>query len=449
VVETQLEEVAENRVRMRVEVPQADVQHAVEHAASDLAQAVKIPGFRKGRVPMPVLISRIGKDRVYREAVDSHISGWFWNAVARNRVRPIEQPQYGYDLPTSADEAFAFTAEFAVEPRPELPDWRELEVPYPDPELPAGLVEHELDVLRSTVAELAPVEGRPAQEGDTLVVDLVNTAGESQRDYVVELGQGRLVEELEQGLLGMSAGETKQIEFERADEQSVTVDVTVKEVKEKVLPPLDDDLARAASEFDTLDELRNDIESRLREQLEDEAETAFRAAVVDELVTAANVTPSGPLVEARTESLLRQLAGSVERRGISFETYLTMTGTDPRELVERLRAEAGHSVARELVLEAAAEQLGISVADEEVDALIREQAEAAGEDADETLQSFRESAGYERLREDLRLRNTLDRLASDVKRIPVELAEAREAIWTPEKEKPATETKIWTPGSKE
>jgi trigger factor len=448
-METQVEELAENRVRMRVEVPQAEVEHAVEHAASDLAQSVKIPGFRKGKVPMPVLISRIGKERVYREAVDSHISGWFWNAAARNRVRPVEQPQYGYDLPESTSEGFAFTAEFSVEPKPDVPDWRELEVPYVEPEIPDGLVEDELDVLRSTVAELAPVDGRSAQEGDTLVVDLVNTVGESQRDYVVELGQGRLVDELEQGLLGMSVGETKQIEFERADEQPVTVDVAVKEIKEKVLPPLDDNLARAASEFDTLAELRADIESRLREQLEEEAETGFRAAVVDELVKAANVTPSGPLVEARTESLLRQLAASVERGGVAFETYLRLSGTDPRELVERLRTTAGHSVARELVLEAAAEKLDVSVSDDEVDALIREQAEAAGEDADEALRTFREGPAYERLREDLRLRNTLDRLASDVKRIPIEVAEAREAIWTPEKEKPATETKIWTPGSKE
>src|ERR671932_162692 len=310
--------------------------------------------------------------------------------LADNRVRMrVEVPEYGYDLPSSADETFAFTATFAVEPKPELPDWTTLEVPHADPEIPDGLVEHELDVLRSTVAQLTPVEGRPAQEGDTLVVDLVNTAGESQRDYVVELGQGRLVDELEQGLLGMSVGETKEIEFERVDDQTVTVDVTVKEIKEKVLPPLDDDLARAASEFDTLAELRADVESRLREQLEDESETVFRAAVVDELVKSSNVNPSGPLVEARTESLLRQLAASVERRGVSFDTYLAMTGTDPKEVVERLGAEARHSVARELVLEAAAEKLGVTVGDEEVDALVRDQAEAAGEDPEETLRAFR------------------------------------------------------------
>ena len=141
-------------------------------------------------------------------------------------------------------------------------------------------------MLRSSVAELAPVEGRGAQAGDTVVVDLISPGGETQRDYVVELGAGRLVEEIEQGVLGMAAGETKEIGFELADESTSAVEVTVKEIKEKVLPPLDDELARTASEFDTLDELRADIEQRLKEQLEAEVEAAFRAAVVDALVQA-------------------------------------------------------------------------------------------------------------------------------------------------------------------
>jgi trigger factor len=444
-MQTTVEELPENRVRLRVEVPEDDVKHAVEHAASDLAGQVKIPGFRKGKVPMEVLLARVGKERLYREAVESHISGWFWNAAARSRLRPIEQPRYGYDLPTTDEQGFAFTAEFAVQPRPALPDWTRLEVPAIDATLPEGLVDHELDVLRSTVAELRPVEGRPAKEGDTAVVDLVNAGGESQRDYVIEIGENRVVEEIEDALVGMSAGETRQVEFEAADEASATVDVTIKELKEKVLPPLDDDLARAASEFDTLEELRADIERRLQEQLEDEAEAAFRAAVVDRLVETAGVDASGPLVESRTRELLNGLVRSVERRGLSFENYLALTGADPDELVERLRAEARQSVGRELVLEAAADKLGIEVGDEEIRTLVREQAEAAGDDPDETAEQVFASGVSERLREDLRLRTALDRIASEVKKVTRE----RDAIWTPDKEKPETPSKLWTPGSKE
>src|ERR671933_168711 len=228
-METQVEELADNRVRLQVEVKPGDVRHAVEHAASDLAESLKIPGFRKGKVPMPVLVARVGRDRLYAEAVESHIGGWFRAAAARSRIRPVDQPEYGYDPPASADESFRFTATVALPPKPELPDWRELEVPYAEPEVPAELVDQQLETLRSVVAELVPVEDRPVAEGDTLVVDLVGAGGEAQRDYVVELGQGRLLEELEAGLVGMSIGETKTIEAELATGETATIEATVKE----------------------------------------------------------------------------------------------------------------------------------------------------------------------------------------------------------------------------
>jgi trigger factor len=446
-VQAQIEELPENRVRLTVQVPSHDVHHAVEHAASDLAQTAKIPGFRKGKVPRQVLLQKVGRERLMTEAIESHIGGWFWNAAARTRMRPIAQPEYEFELPASDSADWEFRATFPVPEKPVLPDWTALEVGSVEPEVPEELVQSELDALRATVAELVPVEGRPVGPEDTVVVDLVSTNGETRRDYVVELGRGAVVDEVEQGVVGMSADETKEIEFELVDDSRQTVSVTVKEIKEKVLPELDDELARSASEFETLAELRADIESRLRGQIGDEVEAQFRADVVDALVAASKVDAAGPLVEARTRELLRGLARQVEARGIPLETYLAMTGQQPEQLVNRLRDEALRSVSRELVLDAAADKLGIEVPDEEVEALVREQAEAVGDDADETLLRLRETGRFETLRDDLRLRNTLDRVAAEVKRIPKELAEAREAIWTPDKEKRPTETKLWTPGS--
>src|SRR5213595_1811963 len=408
-VQSQVEELPENRVRLTVQVPSHDVHHAVEHAASDLAASVKVPGFRKGKVPRQVLLKRVGKERLMTEAVESHITGWFWNAAAQSRLRPVEQPEYDFQLPASEDQDWQFTATVAVQAKPELADWTQLEVGAREAEVPEELVQHELDALRATVAELVPVEGRPVGPEDTVVVDLV-AEDETRRDYVVDLGRGAVVEEVEQGLVGMSAGGTKEMSFELADGSAQSLTATVKEIKEKVLPPLDDELARAATEFETLAELRADIESRLREQIEDEAESQFRADVADALVAASRVDASGPLVEARTRELLRGLARQVESRGLQLETYLSMTGQSPDQLVERLRDEATRSVARELVLEAAAEQLGIEVSDEEIETLVREQAEAFGDDPDESLQKLRESGRMESLRDDLRLRHALDRI---------------------------------------
>jgi len=446
-VQTEVEELPENRVRLTVQVPSHDVHHAVEHAATDLAASVKIPGFRKGKVPRQVLLQRVGKDRLTAEAIDSHITGWFWNAAARSRLRPVAQPEYDFELPASEDQDWQFTATVAVQAKPEIADWTTLEVGATEPEVPQELVERELDALRATVAELVPVEGRPVGPEDTVIVDLVSPNGETRRDYVVELGRGAVVEEIEQGIPGLSAGETKEIPFELGDGSAQSVTVTVKEIKEKVLPEADDDLAKAATEFETIAELREDIESRLLGQIEEEIDAQFRADVADALVDASKVDASGPLVEARTRELLRGLAQQVEARGVQLDTYLTMTGQSPDELLARLHDEATRSVARELVLEAAAEKLEIVVPDEEIEALVREQAEEVGDDPDDALLRLRESGRIETLRDDIRLRNALDRVASEVKRIPRELAAARDALWTPEKEKQPTDAKLWTPGS--
>jgi trigger factor len=445
-MQAQLEELGDTKVRLTVEVSSHDVKHAVEHAASDLAGSVKIPGFRKGRVPMPVLLSHVGKERLYAEAVESHIGGWFWGAAAQARVRPVEQPEYDYELPASEDEPWTFAATFAVQPKPELPDWRELEVPAAEPELPQELVDQALQELQSTAADLAPAD-RPAQPGDVLVLDLV-MPDDARRDYAVELGAGRLAPELDAALVGVTPGAQTSVELPVSETETDAVEVTIKEVHEQVLPPLDDELAKKVSEFDTLEELRSDIERTLREQLEAELDAQFRAVAVDKLVEASNVDASGPLVESRTRELLNGLVRSVERRGVSIDSYLSLTGRTPEQLIEALRAEARQSVARELVLEAVADKAQITVTDEEVDALVREQS-TNGDDVDEALTQLRETGNYEQLREDLRLRAALDRLAGEVKRIPLELAVARESIWTPEKEKPTTAAKLWTPGSKE
>jgi trigger factor len=449
VMATQVEELADNKVRLTVEVPQADLRHAVEHATHDLAESVKVPGFRKGKVPPQVLQARIGRERIFTEAVESHIGGWFLTAAATTRIRPVAAPEYDYDLPSSEEDEFRFTATVAVQPKPEPADWTELEVPYAEPDVAAELVDQELEALRESVAELAPVEGRAAGTGDVLVIDALDENAEGQRDLVVELGSGRLVEELERALIGASAGETKEVEFEAADGSTSKATVEVKEVKEKILAPLDDELARSASEFDTLEELRADIDRRIREVLEEEAETQFRAAAVDALVEASNVQVGGPLVEARTRELLNGLGRSLESRGISAEAYFQLSGQTAEELVQRMGAEAALSVARELVLEAVADQLGIEVSDAEIEELIREQAELSGDDPDDTVRQVFESGREEVLRADLRLRKALDRVAAEAKRVPADVARAREEIWTPDKETSPTETKLWTPGSKE
>jgi trigger factor len=446
-VKTRVEELPESRVRLDVEVPEADVQHAFEHAASDMAESLRLPGFRKGKAPVPVVVARVGREAVWQEALRGHLDSWFWSAAETSGIRPVASPEVEFeDLPDDGG-TFKFSATVSVLPKPEVGDWTSLEVPFAEAEVPSELVDQELERIRETVAELAPVEARAIAEGDTVVLDIIGEGVPPQRDYVTEVGADRLVNEIDDALPGMKKGDTKTVEIAGVD-SPLPVEVTVKEVKEKVLPELDDDLARSASEFDSLEELRAEIESRLLEQLTEELEIRFREAAVDALVSASDVETVEPLVERRTAELWSGIARSLEARGISTETYLTMTGQSAEEVVARLRAEAEQSLARELVLDAAADQLEVEVSDEEIDELIKSQSEE-GDDVEESTRLLRENGGYERIRADLRLKKALDEIVAGVKRIPVELAAARDKLWTPEKEKEGTKMNIWTPGSEE
>ena len=446
-VKTKVEELPESRVRLDVEVPEEDVAHAFEHAATDMAESLRLPGFRKGKAPVPVVVARVGREAVWQEALRGHLDSWFWSAAETSGIRPVASPEVEFDGLPDDGGTFKFSATVAVMPKPEVADWTALEVPFAEAEVPAEAVNAELDRLRDTVAELAPVENRAVREGDTVVLDILGEGVPPQRDYVTEVGADRLVNEIDDALPGMERGATKSVDIQGAEGQ-LPVEVTVKEIKEKVLPEADDELARSASEFETLEELRAEIESRLLEQLTEELEIRFREAAVDELVNASEVETAEPLVERRTAELWSGIASSLQMRGISTETYLTMTGQSADEVVARLRAEAEQSLARELVLDAAASKLGVEVPDQEIDELIESQSEE-GDDIEESKRLLQENGGYERIRADLRLKKALDEIVAGVKRIPVELAAARDKLWTPEKEKEGTKMNIWTPGSEE
>jgi trigger factor len=446
-VKTKVEELPESRVRLDVEVPEEDVAHAFEHAASDMAESLRLPGFRKGKAPVPVVVARVGRDAVWQEALRGHLDSWFWSAAETSGIRPVASPEVEFDGLPDDGGTFRFRATVAVMPKPEVADWTTLEVPFAEAEVPAEAVDAELDRLRDAVAELAPVEDRAVREGDTVVLDILGEGVPPQRDYVTEVGADRLVNEIDDALPGMERGATKRVDIQGAEGQ-LPVDVTVKEIKEKVLPEADDELARSASEFETLEELRAEIESRLLEQLTEELEIRFREAAVDALVNASEVETVEPLVERRTAELWSGIARSLQMRGISTETYLTMTGQSADDVVGRLRAEAEQSLARELVLDAAASKLGVEVPDQEIDDLIESQSEE-GDDIEESRRLLQENGGYERIRADLRLKRALDEIVAGVKRIPVELAAARDKLWTPEKEKEGTKMNIWTPGSEE
>jgi trigger factor len=446
-MEAQLEQLGGDRVRLTVEVPASEVHHAVEHATHDLADRVKVPGFRAGKVPREVLLQRIGRQRLLSEAVETHISSWFWSAARTNRLRPTQQPDYDYELPTASDESWQFKAEFPVQPPVVPADWTTLEVPKLDVEVNDSdeVVQAQLTQLQGVAATLSAVEDRPARPGDVAVVDIFSDEGTGQRDYVLELGAARLADEIEERIRGLLVGDTDQVPWQGRDGVEHNVAVTLKELYEKVLPPLDDSLAAEVSEFDTLDQLRADIVERIRKLLEREVENQFRVTAVDELLRASKVEPASLVVEMRTRDLLNAFVRQLEARGVDPVGYLRAAGVSGAELEQRFREEAAQSIGRELLLEAVADKLAIDVTDDEIRADLKEDGES-----EEDIEEFFTAGGADRVRPDLRLKKAVDRIAAEVKPISQELANARESIWTPGKEEGvATEKKLWTPGDKE
>ena len=277
--------------------------------------------------------------------------------------------------------------------------------------------------------------------------------GGTATDYLLELGSGQLIDGFEEQLKGASAGETRQVEVtfpadyqaEQLAGQDAVFKVEVKEVREKVLPELDDDFAAEASEFDTLEELRADIRERLSKVMDERVEQDFRVAAVDAAAETATVELPDDLATARAAERWERVERQLAARGMSPDAYLQMQGKTREEILEESRPDAERELKREAVLAAIAEAEEIDASEEEMLEALAHPAEHERTTPEKLLKRLRESGRDAMVREDIRFRKAIDLVAESAKPIPVEQAEAREKIWTPEKEREAAGN-LWTPG---
>jgi trigger factor len=461
-MEPTVSELPGSRVRVEVEVPAEDVKRAVDRAARTLAREMRMPGFRKGKAPPSLVIQRVGFAAVLEEAIREALPEWYERALLGSGIAPVGDPSVEVvETPETEDEPLAFKFEIGVRPEAELGEYKGLEVGKAEVEPPADLVDREIERIRESFARLEPVE-RAAADGDVLLVDFEGLLdgkafeGGKASDYLLELGGGQLIEGFEEQLGGVEAEETRKVEVtfpedyqaeSLAGEDAVFI-VEVKEVREKVLPELDDEFASEASEFDTLGELREDIAKRLAEVVGQRAEQDFRIAAIDAAAAEAKVEIPGELATARAterwERVERQLAG----RGMSPDSYLQMQGKTREEMIEESRPDAEAELKREAVLAAIADAEEIEASEEELLEALEHPAEHERTSAAKLLERLRKSGRDAMIRDDVRFRKAIDLVAEAAKPIPQEQAEAREQIWTPEKERKETGS-LWTPGDDE
>ena len=463
-VKTTVTELPESRVRVEAEVAPTEVKRSLERAARNLGRDLKMPGFRKGKVPPPVVIQRVGRDAVLDEAVRTALGRWYMDAVDDAGIHPVGDPDVDLgDLPGEG-QPLTFSFEIGVRPTAELGQYKGVEAGRRDPSADEEAVDAEIETLRERMARVETVE-EPAGDGHFVVMDYRGTvdgepfAGGENRDQMIELGSGRLVPGFEDQLRGATAGEERAVtisfpgDYGAEDLAGKTAEfaVTINEVKRKELPELDDEFAIEAGGFDSLDELREDITAKLREAEERKAEAEYREAVLDAVVAGATVTIPEALVAARAHELWDRMLHSLSHQGISKDTYLQISGKSEDEIIAEARPDAEQALRREAVIAAVVEAEGIEPSDGDVLDALQPSAAREGTTPENLFKRLEKAGRLDELRDDLVQRQAIDFLVEHGKPIPIEQAQAREKLWTPEKDEAAGGEqgagKLWTPGS--
>jgi trigger factor len=458
-VKTSVTELPESRVRVEAEVPAEEVERRVQEAARQLGRQMRVPGFRKGKVPPPVVIRRLGREAVLDEALRASLGGWYVDAIDEAGITPVGDPDLDVgDLPGEG-QPLAFSIEIGVRPKAELGQYKGLEVGRREPQVDDAQVDERVEQLRDQFATLDTVE-RAAEKGDHVVIDYLGKVGGvpfeggEGRDQLLELGSGRLVPGFEDQLIGAAPGETRTVTVVFPEDypgelggKEAEFEVTLKEVKAKRLPELNDEFA-ADQGFDTLDELREDIKSRLSEADAHAIEHEFEEAVVEAAVNEARVDIPENLIHARAHELLHDTFSSLGRRGINKDMYLRIVGKDEETLAQEAEPEAEKALRREAVLSAIVEAERIEPSDEDVRQVLEPTAEREGTTTDKLLQRLKDGNRLDRLREEVAARQAVELLVAEAKPISVEQAKARQKLWTPGRERTEQASgQLWTPGS--
>ena len=398
-----------NKVKLSVEVDEAEFDKAVDAAFRRVAREVRVPGFRPGKVPRRLLEARLGTGTVRQEAMRESLPEYYAQALRQTDVDAIAPPEI--DVTGGRESGpLAFDAVVEVRPQVSVPGYAGLRVTVPSPSVGDDEVDAQIDRLRQSFGELAVV-GRPARDGDHLTIDIKATRHQeviselTADDYLYELGSASLVDRLDEELRGARPGDI--FKFNAAvpgvgEGEEATFQVLVKEVKEMVLPEATDEWASEASEFDTVDELRAELRRRLEATRQLQSSYALHGEVEKALVELVADDPPEALVSAELERRLQDLLRRLESQGATVDQYLSSTGQTQQQFVEELREVAVSGVKADLALRAVADAEGIEVTDDEVDAELKTLAARMETDPDALRAQLERAEQMPAVRSDIR-----------------------------------------------
>ena len=423
----QVEKLEKNMAKLTVEVSAEDFKAAIKKAFNKNKNRFSIPGFRKGKAPQAMIEKMYGEGVFYEDAADEAINASYAEAMKESGLDIVSRPEVTIEK-IGKDEPFVYSALVAVKPEVTLDQYKGVEVEKADASVSAEDVEAELKKVQEQNARLLTVEDRGVEDGDQTVIDFEGFVdgkgfeGGKAEDYPLTIGSHSFIDTFEEQLIGKKIGEECEVnvtfptEYHAADlaGKPATFKVTVKEIKVKELPELNDEFASEVSEFDTLDEYKKDVEKKLAEKKEIEANSKNEDAVVTKVVENASMEIPDKMIDAQAENMVQDMARRMQSQGLSLDMYLKYTGMTVEQMKEQARPDAEKRIRTRLVLEAVAQAENIQISDEKVDEEVAKMAEAYKMEVDK-LKSYMSESDIKQMKEDLAVQQAVDLLVAEAK----------------------------------
>lgn len=384
----QVEKLEHSMAKMTIEVPAEKLDEAMEKAYQRSKNKISVPGFRKGKVPKALVEKMYGPSVFYEDAANLLIPDAYEEALGECELDIVSQPEIDVTQ-IEKGKPFIFTAEVAVKPEVTLGEYKGIEVAKADVDVTDEEVDAEIEKEREAQSRMIPVEDRPVADGDITTVDFEGFVdgepfeGGKGENYPLTIGSHSFIDNFEEQLIGANIGEEKEVnvtfpEQYQAKElagKPALFKVTVKEIKKKELPEVDDEFAQEVSEFETLEEYRTDVRKQVLDRKEAQAKTQKEDAVIEKIVENAQMDIPKPMVDTQIRQMANEFAQNLKQQGLTLEQYMQFTGMTPDKFNEQMEPQAMRRIQSRLVLEAIAEAENIEVTDERVDEEIRKMAE--------------------------------------------------------------------------
>ncbi|MFW6114022.1 MAG: trigger factor, partial [Actinomycetota bacterium] len=421
-VKAEKEVLEDNKVKIKVEVPTEEVDGAINRAFRDIAKEVFVPGFRKGKVPRRVLQARLGMEPIYEEVKQSNLSDYYAEALDQLGIEPIDEPDIDIEeIEIEEGKPLVFEAEVEIKPQVELEEYKGIEIEEPDEKVTDEEVDKALDNMREQFAQLEVASGKSLQEGDYALIDYTGTIngqpfeGGTATDMMLELGTENIWPEFNEELKDKHKGDILDVKVQMPEHiqdedlagKTASFKVIVKEVKVKKLPDADDGFAKEASQFDTMQELREDIRGKMEEAKKAQAEEFVRLQVLEKLAEGMDVDIPQKMVDDFMRDRKNEMEIRLASRGVSWDGYLEAMDYTEKQMEEELARDAERMILNELVLDAVIRNEELGVSDDELQKEIERRASAFGVSPEQYREVMEKRGALEGVRMDLLRRKAL------------------------------------------